>query len=404
MHNFSDIVKYNKYFFIILWLFLVIRLPVFFSGSTKVIYLIGITIVLLLCVFTKQAVINKKYLMYFWIYSILIILSQLFWLDKDPLLSAHKVIFYQIYFILSFTLTWTVISTLDRQTFKKLTVAGIIFIICFLYLELFFRVYLTEIVLSLKSQVYNYSSSRVDIVLSQTERGLSFDNFYLFKAATFMALDTNYVANMVIPFFIILLYLKKEMKKSHYYILFFSFVFIIFWTISRAAWVAVFFLYLLSLFELLSPSLKRYIKFYIFISVPILSFVLLQYITSIDDESFVTKLQILKSLLKFSDLYLPTILFGEGNDLGYYIYSFKEGHYAHLTIPILLGVTGVLGTMVYFLGWFLVLKDTRYTSMRVFFVFILIGLSLGDPWEPNYMFACAIIGKLQLYRMDKEAV
>ncbi|MCX9073018.1 hypothetical protein, partial [Citrobacter portucalensis] len=107
----------------------------------------------------------------------------------------------------------------------------------------------------------------------------------------------------------------------------------------------------------------------------------------ITDESFVSKVIIFSSLEKIASIDLINLLFGSGFDIGGYVFSYKDGGYAHAFIPLVLGELGVVGLIAMCSVLLLIMVKLRRVSLYILAPYMICGFSLIYPYDSMYILA-----------------
>jgi hypothetical protein len=226
-------------------------------------------------------------------------------------------------------------------------------------------------------------------------------NFYLYKVKTKHFYDTNALALFGLVNFSTLLYFYGYHKKTIIIkLLLFSYLPLMMLCLSRAAFVALCFILFYHVY-------KQLTKFFKFVSLSALIILFLNYISLISgsiygDGSGLSKIGIYTSLYEnFPKQNFRTILFGEGINQGNYTYSYEYGKYSHALIPMLLGQFGFVGSLIYFLYFYL---HYLLFSSRILYIFIpmfIAGLSYLHPFLESVFIASAIVIGLEVKRLQK---
>lgn len=227
------------------------------------------------------------------------------------------------------------------------------------------------------------------------------ENFYRYKTNTIHFYDSNALAIYGLVNFSVLLYFYRFHKKTRFLkLLLYSFIPLLMFCVSRSVIIA------LSCI-LLYDQYKRLTKFLKFILITIIILLFLFNYSSLfglvdSDGSGKTKLNIYLELIElFPAQNLRTILFGEGINLGNYTYSYEYGKYSHALVPMLLGQFGFIGTLIYFLYFYLhslLLSSKNLYSLIPLFI---AGLSYLHPFLESLFIANAIVIGLEVKRLQK---
>ena len=227
------------------------------------------------------------------------------------------------------------------------------------------------------------------------------ENFYRYKMNTKHFYDTNALALFGLVNFSTLLYFYAYHKKNFFIkLLLFSYLPLMMLCLSRAVFVALSFILFYRVY-------KQLTKFFKFVSLSALIILLLNYISSIfgilyTDGSGQSKIGIYTSLYEiFPKQNLRTMFFGEGINQGNYTYSYEHGKYSHALISMLLGQFGFVGSLIYFLYFYI---HYMLFSSRILYIFIpmfISGLSYLHPFLESFFIANAIVIGLEVKRLQK---
>lgn len=216
-------------------------------------------------------------------------------------------------------------------------------------------------------------------------------NFYEYKFGSFMYSDTNYVGILIAFYIGFICYLRdrKIILVSKLEILI-SCV-LCFLTFSRAAIIAIFVLFSYwYLYRKMNKSLKLITLAFVLFLIPVV-FVIL-----INDESFVTKIDLYVQTLK----YIVTIdsfhlLYGNGIGSTTLFLS----RYGHTILTLYLIEEGVIGLLLLFL--FLILNCFKAKkTLFLILPFLLIGFSYMANVIPYFYLLLGIIYNIELNRKD----
>lgn len=219
-------------------------------------------------------------------------------------------------------------------------------------------------------------------------------NFYLAKINSPFMVDSNAVG--LFALFYLVAYISAQNVLSHGYltrlVFLIGFSAFILLTLSRAAIFTSVFILLLYCWKLL-PRVARYIVGIIgIVAFVYVSYLLLSFIFS--DGSGTTKLGVIYNipdLMRHIDI--RGVLLGFGINEGNYVYSYEEGKYSHLLIPMIMGQFGVVGVLLYaFFFYFL----NKMAEGRLFFLIVtmlVVGLSYLHPFlETIFLVAGICLG------------
>ncbi|ENR5393540.1 O-antigen ligase family protein [Providencia rettgeri] len=319
--------------------------------------------------------------------------------------SKHFLIFSTIYFAISilFLIIWTIQDSGNDSITSK-------FILGFLFPYLIiFNLYVAYRLLN-KNQLINsvklYILSGTILILIDTIIRLLFpdyafkgdlsefnaelarDSFYIFKYGSIMYLDSNYVAlQLLVNFVLIFLFFNKKTRK----ILLCITALLILFTFSRSAYIGLLFIFFIEFYQRKRSSYKLIIITLILITTLFSISLLFNYQIQSNDISFNSKLEILDSLKNIDSHPLLTTLFGIGFEIGGYLYSFRDGAYAHAFIPLVLGEVGILGLILYLLILLYLIKTSPTHFSAIILVMFICGMSLIDPWDSIYIYSLCFI-------------
>lgn len=228
----------------------------------------------------------------------------------------------------------------------------------------------------------------IDLAYKTIKNGFSLDfsNIYLYKESLFFS-DTNSLAIYILPVFILsFLYLDKGWLKFFICISIFA---LLVATLSRTLYLALFVFFLYRYFDRFPVAIKWVIRFSTVLVFVFYIDAMIGVISS--DGSGSTKVDIFLAMYqKFPELNSYQQLFGFGLKEGAYIYTFREGHYAHATIALLLGQVGLLGLVMYYLIWVVISlknKDVFVFSVPV----VIMSFSFFPAFNETYAFYLGFI-------------
>ena len=314
-------------------------------------------------------------------------LAHLFWVESmDSLGPFLRNQFHFVYILSAFFLTYYLSARLSKLQIQNLVKFIIVLVLAVVSLETGLRYFMPTLDLNSDSTDYLIK------IYSGAQQGLSLDTFYFFKMSSIMFFDSNYVGAFLLIFFALHQFVQYSSERYRN-ILTAIFLLLIFFTLSRAA-ILVTVVWLLFTFWNSRAFVPKWVFAILCLMVSLITLFYIQDQVAFTDGSFITKLQILEGLSGFFRQDLTTALFGLGYEVGGYLYSYRSGGYAHIHLAILLGELGLIGTLVYFLFWYII---GLYSGVRVLYLFIpflIIGFSLADPWEVGYFWAAALIAKL----------
>ncbi|MCF7487636.1 hypothetical protein L3V33_16875 [Vibrio sp. A2-1] len=100
----------------------------------------------------------------------------------------------------------------------------------------------------------------------------------------------------------------------------------------------------------------------------------------LSDSSGSTRILIFQhTFSEFGSDTISEMFFGLGEGLGKIRFSYEEGAYAHALIPLLLGMSGLIGTATYFMFWVILILSERMLFLFLGPLFIT-GLILLPPY------------------------
>ncbi|QLR72576.1 hypothetical protein HV337_08460 [Citrobacter freundii] len=212
---------------------------------------------------------------------------------------------------------------------------------------------------------------------------LSRDTFYIYKYGSIMYLDSNYVALHILLIIGLLLNISCKYKS----VLLLSSIILLILTFSRSAYIGFISIVTLYYFIRVHKTTKMALV-YIVIVMMIFLGIWINHSTMNDfitDESFSSKIIIFSSLEKIASIDLINLLFGSGFDIGGYIFSYKDGGYAHAFIPLVLGELGVVGLIAMCSVLLLIMIKLRSASLYILAPYMICGFSLIYPYDSMYI-------------------
>ena len=210
--------------------------------------------------------------------------------------------------------------------------------------------------------------------------------FYLLKEDIILGgADTNFIATHLLIVFFFALYLKKRYKvKLNFYLLLISIL--IFFTFSRASWIALIFGIFTFNFVFKKNKLS-FLRLLLIFFIIIIFFVIFISILS-SDGSFQTKIDILNITIDFiKNANLRDFLLGLG-----FLNSIEivKSYVAHNLISTLLMDTGFVSVILYFLCWGIILKQSKGYALFILLPIFIFSLSFIQQMIP-YLFCCLSI-------------
>lgn len=294
--------------------------------------------------------------------------------------GLRRTIVYPGYIVLS---VFVVNKLLYKTTFpqlQKIIKLTLFFCVAAVCIETFFRFSMPT--LDLRSDVGENVLRLIDRQ-SGYESFLGNQYFYAFKFSSIMFFDSNFVGLFLLPLLVLNLFclnFYKEKKVLKFLLV--IILILIFLSFSRSAIItSIAILYFYFMYNLIKKNVILFL-FIIFFSLSFGFFGLISFFDLLlQDDSFETKLSIIRSINKVVDQDLVHVLFGYGVDKGGTIYSYREDSYAHALIPLLLGQFGIVGVSIYFSALIYYSFKVGFFGWLLFFAIIFSGVSLADPWQ-----------------------
>lgn len=207
-------------------------------------------------------------------------------------------------------------------------------------------------------------------------------NFYLLKIISPFMVDSNAVGLYALFYFTISLYLNGLngfLYKKQNTALNFIFLFFIIASLSRAAIATALIILLINRWNTIPKIIKFLLIPIVVVSIIIGLYLAIGLITK--DGSGLTKLNVLKNIADIAPgLDIKGFVFGYGINEGNYIYSYQDGAYSHLLLPMVLGQFGIIG-MIFYVLFFVI---GFYITNRYIFLFLIamfvVGLSYLHPF------------------------
>ncbi|WP_237290857.1 hypothetical protein [Vibrio sp. A2-1] len=179
---------------------------------------------------------------------------------------------------------------------------------------------------------------------------------------------------------LILYILNNELKRRRFFVLGVTILCLfLMLSLSRSAIIS-FFFFLFFIFSCHTKSkLVKYIHFLIMVAA-ILLLIPKLYEFVLSDSSGSTRILIFQhTFSEFGSDTISEMFFGLGEGLGKIRFSYEEGAYAHALIPLLLGMSGLIGTATYFMFWVILILSERMLFLFLGPLFIT-GLILLPPY------------------------
>ncbi|OCH05716.1 hypothetical protein [Aliivibrio fischeri] len=214
------------------------------------------------------------------------------------------------------------------------------------------------------------------------------DSFYIFKYGSIMYLDSNYVALHLLV--ILSLIYNVFFGRLKFFLIIIT-VSLILLSFSRSAYLGVLLFFLVLFFK----NQKMLGKWFLVILFSLFSLFLVFYFSynnfNSSDVSLNSKFEIFDSLSKVDIYNIYIVLFGIGFEVGGYLYSFREGAYAHALVTLLLGEVGIFGLIMY-IGFILYALNKYFNELvTIVPVMLLCGMSLIYPWDSIYIYSISIL-------------
>lgn len=363
----------NLYFYILLF-FIAVRLPIVLNGSGSIVYsIIAISFAVL-----KPKIITFRFLLLITFSLTYLLFSQLFWFEHSGSLFFIKAFKDVLVYFLLFIIF---MNEINNKNFLKIYKFVVSLVILYLSLELFLRFNYPIDILNIKS---NLSFETTERFGSKLNNGFSLENFHAFKLPTIAFWDTNYQAYFLLPFLVSSIALSRITGDRFCKISVYLIMLLIIFTFSRAV-------IFTSILVILAIWFKNTLfKTFLLFGLIIFVFSILDSYLTIGLDS---KLDGLFAISKLANLDFASIIFGQGS-LGYYSLSYQEGMFSHSTLSISLGVFGVLFSLLLTLFYLniAITYNTKYIYVLLSSMLIA-GNSLGDLWEPSFIFSLVIIIK-----------
>lgn len=303
-----------------------------------------------------------------------------------------------IYIFFTLGLLFELLPRLNLAQINKSFFLGLLLSTCSLVIETFFRFLFPSLTVR-NEDLINLISSRMNTSFSLIEF-INDKTFYIYKYSSIMFYDSNYIGLFGLMLVVCLLFYREKISQSLVVnLLLTANIIIVFLSFSRSAIITL--VFIISVYTLIKTMNKRkpiktlFLTLFYFLVLLIISVIAFNYI--LVDESFKSKIDIINSIFYRSENYsFIELLFGFGFIEGGYIYSYKEGAYAHSLFPLLLGEIGLVGMVSYlFLFVFLCFKASWY-GLLVAIAFFVPSFSLIDYWQIVYFW-----GLVYMYFIQK---
>ncbi|WMY74578.1 hypothetical protein RHD99_00915 [Buttiauxella selenatireducens] len=288
--------------------------------------------------------------------------TSVYLISENELTGFYKSLLSFIVFFLSAVLFYSISDCQRKKVFNLIKFSTLLF--C--SIELFLR-------------MDGISGSLIDVITA---------NFYLLKINSPFFSDTNGFAIYLLPLVIMIIFecvFNKSMNFINIIIIIFLHVFLVL-SMSRAVLVSMLFFYMVMIFFMINKTYRYIMVMLVIILLMVISPMLISLLEA--DGSGLTKVEVYKFL--FTNIGTDSfahILFGFGEKIGAYRYSFSNGSYAHGQFPLLVGMSGMVGTFIYIMFGLVVTitggKNVLYLLIPIFIV----GLSYFPPYFETTFFA-----------------
>lgn len=294
--------------------------------------------------------------------------------------SLRKVFGYYGYVIVSVFVASALLREIDGDKIIKVIKVLLLSATAAVVVETFLRVRFPT--LGLSGEAFEY----VNTVVSLKPGVYDFifgKYFYAYKYSSVMFFDSNYVGLYSLVVFVLALFVASKSGYSKFLLFLISInFFLVLLSFSRSAiFTMCVVMALVIARELYVRNRKAFLVFTIlFIPVFVcLAFWGFSYVLS--DGSFMTKVEIFSSLGSVFSSDLSHVLFGFGVEEGSYVYSYKEGAYAHALIPLAIGQIGLIGLALYVSVTLYLSARAGFYGWMVFLIFFISGFSLVDLFQ-----------------------
>lgn len=382
---------------------LCLQIGYLFNGASR---FIPLRIIIILSFFfliknlASTTKINLRYVKWLVVLSIIQIIYLLFWIEffTEDLLS--RTIGNFIYIVFFYILFDSICNNLSRQQLLSVCKLGCYFFLFLLVIETILRfTYPTLNVTQLDSdaakKVENDAASIYEGTLSV------FDYFYSFKYSSVMFFDSNYVGLMGLLIIFCIKFIKNNQQSNRQLnIAEIIAIGIVIFSLSRAAMISAAIFYGTYYFVNIK-HLSTKVSLFITLVTSALLVVFTFDFHFLNDGSLETKLKIMESLYsKFDSVTFTQFIFGAGPVVGGYVFSYKDGGYAHALIPLVVGEMGAVGmVMVLALYIYMIVKFRIWGWLFTIITFIP-GLSLIDPYQVMYYWAVVLLHNIKIKETD----
>ncbi|SFO06989.1 hypothetical protein [Xenorhabdus japonica] len=353
-----------------------IKLSFYFDGASRYISLratIALSIFCFLFFIINKIKIQSRNLILAIIYISISFLFILVWSVSEEMIVTEqcKQLLEFIFPLLIIINVWT----LTRNLSVEETIKGLFY---FVYVSLVLISVDTLIRLLMPSYAFKGNEGEFAIELAR-------DTYYIYKYGSIMYLDSNYVAMQILLVIGLLIINTHRYKKK---LILFS-ILLLFLTFSRAAYIGLVAIFLLYVTRKVNKKSKTLVMglYFTLILIPLIYFAVFhsEFNGLLVDQSLASKVTIFSSLKKITDIELVNLFFGSGFDIGGYIFSYKEGGYAHAFIPLVLGEIGLVGLISICIILFAVYVELKKDSPYILLPYVLCGFSLIYPYDSMYI-------------------
>lgn len=229
------------------------------------------------------------------------------------------------------------------------------------------------------------------------------ENFYLAKYESPFLFDSNTVAIYILSYLMVGMYLTNYFKSKYnekLKILNIIFIICLFFTFSRAAYLAFIVFYIL----LLWSGFKKTTRSFLYIFALVVFFVVLKDLLILieSDGSGLTKILVYEDMLfTIKNQSFFNMMFGYGIEDGGFIYSYESGAYAHALIPLIVGQIGIFGAILYFLYAIYINFKVNLKVTPFLASFFILGLSYLNTNTESVFIAFSLISALFYMRFNQ---
>ncbi len=384
--------KYNISYILLLLIALSISLQfdyIFFNISFFVPFVTVVGIFIITSILPNKSIMQVIIFLFF---CCILLLSTLF-LSIHSFLELKRQILYLGYIIITIFTVNKLLYKISFDEIKKIIRLTIYLSVIAVLIETFFRFNFPTMDLRADNsdniiKIISMQSNFLDLIFEKY--------FYAYKFSSIMFYDSNFVGLFLLPLLVLnLFYINLEKNQKIFKFLVFIILILIFLSFSRSAIITSMVIIYFYFMYIIYYKNKHLFLIILLISLLVGSVGLIYFINFLfKDGSFLTKIGVFSSLQTILDHDIINILFGYGVEAGGTIYSYEEGAYTHVLIPLLLGQIGIIG-LTFYLSFF------TYYSIKIgffgsllFFSIMLSGLSLADPWQIMNYFTFMIMSRL----------